>query len=165
MRASASRKEGAVMTRMALAFVFAAETCALLARPAAAAPKKSPPEYRVAVAGHVTAVSGVLDGTLTFDHEVQVPGAALPAGTYRFTLVPPTAMRVTDEDGTKVYATFETTPIVRELTTSHAHVRFERMPDGATRLVGLYAEGASNGYSPLYETPNNSGAPVATAGS
>ena len=153
------------MTRMALAFVFAAEACALLAQPAAAAPKNSSSDYRVAVAGHVTAVSGVIDGTLTFDHEVQVPGAALPAGTYRFTLVPPTTMRVTNEDGTKVYATFDTTPIVRQLTTSHAHVQFERMPDGATRLVGLYAEGSANGYSPLYETPNDAGAPVATAGS
>jgi len=153
------------MTRFVLAFVFAAETCALLAQPAAAASKKSSSDDRVAVAGHVTAESGVLDGTLTFDHEVQVPGAALPAGTYRFTLVPPTAMRVTNEDGTKVYAMFDTTPIDRELTTSHAHVRFERMPDGATRVVGLYAEGSANGYSPLYKNPNHTGAPIGTAGS
>jgi len=149
---------------MALAFVFAAETCALLARPAAAAPKKSPPEYRVAVAGHVTAVSGVLDGTLTFDHEVRVPGATLPAGTYRFTLIPPTTIRVTSEDGTNLYATFDTTPIARELTTTHAHVRFERMPDGTTRLVGLFAEGSSSGYSPQYENPKR-GVPVPTSGS
>jgi hypothetical protein len=152
------------MTRIALAFVFAAATCAALAQPAAADSKKMSADYRVAVAGHVTAVSGVLDGTLTFDHEVQVPGATLPAGTYRFTLIPPTTMRVTSEDGANVYATFDTTPIARELTTTHAHVRFERMPDGATRLVGLFAEGSSSGYSPLYETPKH-GAPIATAGS
>lgn len=151
--------------RIALAFVCAVETCAVLAQPVAADSKKSSPDYRVAVAGHVTAVSGVLDGTLTFDHEVQVPGAALRAGTYRFTLVPPTAMRVTNEDGTNVYATFDTTPIARELTTTHAHVQLERMPDGTTRLVGLYAEGSSNGYSPLYEPLNQAGTPIGTAGS
>lgn len=151
--------------KIALAFVVAVETCAVLAQPAVAESKESSPDYRVAVAGHVTAASGVLDGTLTFDHEVQIPGAMLPAGTYRFTLVPPTAMRVTSEDGTNVYATFDTTPIARELPTRHAHIQFERMPDGTTRLVGLYAEGASNGYSPLYDTPNQAGAPIGTAGS
>jgi hypothetical protein len=153
------------MTRIALALVAAAGVCAAHVQPAAASTKKSSSNGRVAVEGHVTAVSGVLDGTLTFDREVQVPGATLPAGRYRFTLVPPTAMRVTNEDGTKVYATFDTTPIARELTTTHAHVRFERMPDGTTRLVGLYAEGASSGYSPLYKTHKQAGAPIATAGS
>ena len=151
--------------RIALAFVCAVETCVVLARPVAAASKDSSPDYRVAVQGHVTAVSGVLDGTLTFDHEVQVPGATLPAGTYRFTLVPPTAMRVTNPDGTNVYATFDTTPIARELTTTHAHVQFERMPDGSTRLVALYAEGSSNGYSPQYETSTQAGVPTDAAGS
>ena len=150
--------------RIALAFVCAVETCVVLARPVAAVSKDSSPDYRVAVQGHVTAVSGVLDGTLTFDHEVQVPGATLPAGTYRFTLVPPTAMRVTNEDGTSVYAAFDTTPVARELTTTHAHVQFERMPDGTTRLVGLYAEGSSNGYSPQYDTSTQAGA-TAAAGS
>ena len=121
--------------RIALAFVCAVETCVVLARPVAAASKESSPDYRVAVAGHVTAESGVLDGTLTFDHEVQVPGAALPAGTYRFTLVPPTAMRVTNEDGTKVYAMFDTTPIDRELTTSHAHVSAANTKARTNRVI------------------------------
>ena len=151
------------MTKIALAFVFAAGTCAALAQPAAADSKQPPAGNRVAVGGHVTAVDGVFSGTLTFDREVHVPGATLPAGTYRFTLVPPTAMRVTDEDGTDVYATFDTTPIARELSTTHAHVRFERMSDGTTRLVALYAEGSSNGYSPLYN-PLKQAAPIGTAG-
>ena len=34
---------------------------------------------------------------MTFDHDVQVPGAVLPAGTYLFTQTSPTTMRVTNE--------------------------------------------------------------------
>jgi hypothetical protein len=89
----------------------------------------------------------------------------LPAGTYVFSLVSPTLMRVTTEDGLKVLATFYTTSVSRTQNIDHAQVRFERMPGGATRLIALYVDGASTGFAPMFRKHSNeAGAPIATTG-
>ncbi|HUK35277.1 MAG TPA: hypothetical protein VLV86_15280 [Vicinamibacterales bacterium] len=138
---------------------------AALARPAVAQSKKPSTKYYVTVEGHVTPSSAALEATLTFSGEVQVPGARLPIGTYLFTLVSPTTMRVSTQDGGKVYATFYIVPATRVQNTKGAQIRFERMGDGTTRLIALYPDGATNGYSPLYTKPYvDAGTAVPTAG-
>lgn len=124
-------------------------------------------KYFVTVDGHMAPVAGTssLETTLTFSHDVQVPGTTLAAGTYLFTLISPTTMRITSEDRKKVYTTFTTMPTSRSQVISHPQIRFERMPDGATRLIGLYPDGASTGYAPLYKkTHKEPGAPIPTTG-
>ena len=123
-------------------------------------------EVYVDIDGYVGPVSSSpLEATLTFSHDVQVPGVTLKAGSYVFTLISPTTMRITNEERSKVYTTFSTMPASRALTTSHAQVRFERMPDGTTRLVGLYPDDAASGYAPIYrKTHKAPGAPIATSG-
>jgi hypothetical protein len=148
-------------------------TLALIAAAICAAPvsaqtasKAASTKYYVDIDGHMAPVSGSsLEATLTFSHDVQVPGATLKAGSYLFTLISPTTMRITNEDRSKVYTTFATMPASRAVTTSHPQVRFERMPDGTTRLIGLYPDDASSGYAPIYrKTHKAPGAPIATSG-
>ena len=134
---------------------------------AQAAPKKTPSKYFVDIEGHIAPVSTAnLEATLTFSHDVHVPGATLPAGTYLFVMTSPNTMRITSEDRSKVYAMFLTLPASRPASNiKHAQVRFERMPDGSTRLIGLYPDGSSSGYAPTFKTTRQlPGAPIATSG-
>jgi len=151
------------VNKIALALA-AAGLGAGLAQPAHAASNKPSTKYYVTVQGRVTPTSAALEATLTFSGEVLVPGAKLPAGTYLFTLVTPTTMRVTSEDGAVVYATFYVAKATRIQSTKRAQVRFERMGDGTTRLIALYADDSTKGYSPLYTKPRaEAGDPVPTA--
>ena len=127
------------MKTLAFALITAA-VCIGFGQPAGAASTTSPTKYFVTVQGHLAPVTGSPEATMTFSHEVQIPGATLPAGTYLFSLVTPTTMRVMTEDGRKVLATFYTTSVTRTQNIDHAQVRFERMPGGTTRTttpVGL----------------------------
>jgi len=156
------------MTRIAVAFVAAAGFCAALTPPAACAQDQPPPtKYLVSAQGHIAPISpeGLFEATLTFDHEVQVPGASLPAGTYQFTQSSPTTMLVTNEDRTKTCASFSTTEAPRVDGTTSAQLKFQRMPDGSTRLIALFPSGGANGYSPVFKKKHHAaGAPAATSG-
>jgi len=150
------------MKTIALALITAA-VCIGVGQPASAASTTSPTKYYVTVKGHLAPVTGSPEATMTFSHEVQIPGATLPAGTYLFSLVTPTTMRVMTEDGRKVLATFYTTSVTRTHNIDHAQVRFERMPGGTTRLIAVYPDGASTGYAPMFRS-REAGAPIATSG-
>lgn len=146
--------------------LFAAVLCAGAAHAADTASKTPSAKYYVTVDGHIAPVNGnSLEATLTFSHDIQVPGATLPAGTYLFTLVSSNTMRITSEDRSKLYTTFSTTPVSRARRVNRAQLRFERMPDGSTRLIGLYPDGSSSGYAPMFrKSQKQPGAPIATSG-
>jgi hypothetical protein len=165
MRATAHRKEGAGMTRIAVA-VAAAGFCAALAQPAAAQDQTLAKKL-VSAQGHIAPNSpdGAFEATLTFDREVQVPGASLPPGTYQFTQTSATTMAVTNEDRTKTYASFSTVEAPRSDGTTSAQLKFERLPNGTTRLIALYPAGGASGYSPVFKKSHHgAGEPAATSG-
>ena len=154
------------MIRIALA-VCIVGLGAAVAQPAAAAQKdSSSAKSLVAVEGHMSPIGSGLEATLTFSNDVQVPGATLPAGTYLFTLVDATTMRVVSPDGAKVWATFPIVQVTLDQTTAHGQLRFERLRDGTTRLLALYPKDSNNGYTLIFKkTHKSAAAPVPTTGS
>jgi len=126
-----------------------------------------PAKYFVDVKGHMAQMTAALDATLTFDKPVQIPKAILPAGTYLFTLISPSTFRVTNEEGTHVFAVFNTMGASRlSETTTRAQLRFENSASGEPpRLIGLFPEGSTTGFSPLYsKKQREANAPIATGG-
>ena len=71
---------------------------------------------------------------LTFSGPVQVPGAILNAGTYRFRMANPETSRnivqVMNHDGSFVYAMFYTVPDMRTETTDNPVVTYKRNAGG-----------------------------------
>ena len=155
------------MKTIALSLLLAAASAGF-APQAQAQAKPASTKFYVTVKGHLTSASGVMlpSATLTFNKPFQVPRVNLPAGSYLFTMVSPNTMRVSSEDGEKIYATFTTSPSTRSHDLEHAQVRFERVNNGAAiRLIGVYMEGSSDGYAPLYsKSHKQADAPVATSG-
>ena len=137
-----------------------------LAPSAAQAQTAKPAKYYVDVKGNIAPVTGSMEATLTFDKPVQIPKAILPAGTYVFSLITPTTMRVTDEEGSKVFATFTTMAATRTGPVKRAQLRFEDTGAGnPPRLIGVFADGSTSGYQPLYsKKQREANAPVATGG-
>jgi len=93
---------------------------------------------------------------LTFSGPVQVPGAMLSAGTYRFRLANPTASRnivqVLSHDGSSVYAMFYTMPDMRSKVTGEAVVTFKETPAGVPPVIrSLFYENESSGYEFVYQ--------------
>lgn len=76
---------------------------------------------------------------LTFTAPVQVPGATLGAGTYRFHLTNPSTSRnvlqVLSQDGSVVYAMFHTIPDSRVWLTDDPIVTFRETPAGVPPAV------------------------------
>jgi hypothetical protein len=92
---------------------------------------------------------------LTFNAPVQVPGATLAAGTYRFHLTNPDTSRnvlqVLSNDGTIVYAMFHTIPDLRTTLTDEATVTFRETPAGVPLAVrSLFYGGEYRGYEFVY---------------
>jgi LPXTG-motif cell wall-anchored protein len=92
---------------------------------------------------------------LTFSGPVQVPGAILDAGTYRFRLANPDTSRnilqVLSNDGYSVYATFHTTPDWRMETTNHPTVTFRETPAGLPAAVkSVFWADEHNGFAFVY---------------
>jgi hypothetical protein len=130
-----------------------------------------PTKYFVDVKGNMAQMTGALDATLTFDKPVQIPKAILPAGTYLFTLITPSTMRVTNEDGTHVFAVFNMMGASRlnerhESALLRAQLRFEDTGAGQPpRLIGLFPDGSTSGWAPLYsKKQREANAPIATGG-
>ena len=126
-----------------------------------------PEKYYVDVKGHIAPISGPMEATLTFDKPVQIPKAILPAGTYLFTLITPTTMRVSDEEGSKIFAVFSTMGASRAPTDiTRAQLRFETSGAGQPpRLIGVFPDGSMSGYQPLYsKKQREANAPIATGG-
>ena len=74
---------------------------------------QQPLEYKVTVMGE--AVKGsASDHFLTFSSPFQIPEVTLPAGTYVFTVVAPSVVRVSSPDRSQQYAMFFTAPARQE---------------------------------------------------
>jgi hypothetical protein len=92
---------------------------------------------------------------LTFSGRVQVPGAKLDPGTYRFRLANDTTSRnviqVLSHDGRSVYAMFHTIPDMRMNVTNESTVTFRETPAGVPPAVKtLFYGGEHSGYEFVY---------------
>jgi len=92
---------------------------------------------------------------LTFSGNVQIPGAKLSAGTYRFRLTNPNTarnvMQVLSRDGGVVYSQFLTIPDSRTTVTSESTVTFRETPAGVPPAVkSLFYGGERSGYAFVY---------------
>jgi hypothetical protein len=92
---------------------------------------------------------------LTFTAPVQIPGATLSAGTYRFHLTNPETSRnvlqVLSEDGSIVYSMFHTIPDSRMSLTEDTVVTFRETPAGVPPAVrSLFYGGEHRGYECVY---------------
>ena len=101
---------------------------------------------------------------LTFSGSVQIPGVTLDAGTYRFRLGDPDSSRhvvqVLSNDGSTVYAMFNTIPENRVTVTREATVTFRETPAGVPPAVkSLFYGGEHRGYQFVYPR----GGPIVTA--
>src|SRR5262245_38654390 len=90
----------------------AAISLALFASMVVPAAAQQPLEYRVTVQGEQPKGSAN-DHFMTFDAPFQIPDVSLPAGTYVFTIVAPSVIRVTSTDRSQHYGMFFATPINR----------------------------------------------------
>lgn len=92
---------------------------------------------------------------LTFSAPVQIPGVTLSAGTYRFRLTNPDTSRnvlqVLSNDGSVVYAMFNTIPDRRSVVTEESTVSFRETPEGVPPAVkSLFYGGEYSGYEFVY---------------
>jgi membrane anchored protein len=92
---------------------------------------------------------------LTFTAPVQIPGATLNAGTYRFHLTNPDTSRnvlqVLSDDGSVVYAMFHTISDSRVAVTEDPFVTFRETPVGVPPAVkSLFYGGEHRGYEFVY---------------
>jgi hypothetical protein len=92
---------------------------------------------------------------MTFTGTVQVPGATLAPGTYRFHLANPESSRnvlqVLSDDGSIVYAMFHTIPDSRVEITDEPTVTFKETPLGVPPAVkSLFYGGEHRGYEFVY---------------
>jgi len=92
---------------------------------------------------------------LTFNAPVQVPGATLKAGTYRFLLTNPdtsfNVLRVLSKDGSVVYAMFHTIADSRVALTEKPFVTFRETPVGVPPAVkSLFYGNEYHGYEFMY---------------
>lgn len=101
--------------------------------------------------------SGPLDKTayLTFSGPVQIPGATLNAGRYRFRLTNPNSsrnvMQVLSDDGSVTHSMFNTKQDHRRVTTLDPVVTFRETSAGATPSIKtLFYGGEYKGYELMY---------------
>jgi hypothetical protein len=92
---------------------------------------------------------------MTFSKSVQIPGAVLEAGTYRFRLADPTSgrqvMQVLSNDGAIVYSMFYTREDRRNKATDTPTVTFRETPAGVPPAVrSLFHSGETRGYEFVY---------------
>ncbi len=92
---------------------------------------------------------------LTFSWPVQIPGATLNAGTYRFHLTDPATSRsvvqVLSNDGAIVYGMFQTMPDSRTVVTHEATVSFRETPAGVPPAIkSIFYGGEHRGYEFMY---------------
>jgi hypothetical protein len=92
---------------------------------------------------------------MTFSKSVQIPGAVLDAGTYRFRLADATSsrqvMQVLSNDGSIVYSMFYTRLDWRNKVTDKTTVTFRETPVGVPPAVrSLFYGGESRGYEFVY---------------
>lgn len=102
----------------------------------------------------------------TFSAPVEIPGAALPAGTYMFKLVDTLGdrniVRVLSQDGTKVYSTFFTVRDDRVTPADEPIVTFAETPSGSPEAIrAWFYPGDLSGHEFVY--PKNQAQKIASA--
>jgi hypothetical protein len=123
---------------------------ALLAFIAAPAAAQQPLEYKVTVQGEIVKGSAA-DHFLTFSAPFQLPDVTLPAGTYVFTVVAPSIVRVSSPDRAHYYAMFFTAPIPQEEATGEYEMVFARTIDTAPqRVTKWFLPYRTSGFEFLY---------------
>jgi hypothetical protein len=94
---------------------------------------------------------------MTFNQQVDIPGHALPAGTYMFKV----ADNVTDQNmvqifnanGTKLYATVQTIPTIRQNATSNTAITLAEQKSGEPdALLKWFYPGRLTGHQFVYPT-------------
>ena len=115
--------------------------------PAAA---QQPLEYNVEVRGE-TVKGSPGDHYLTFSAPIQLPEVSLPAGTYVFTIVAPSVVRVSSADRAHAYATFFTAPVPQDKAGEDYEMIFTRVDDRSPqRIVKWFLPHRSTGLEFLY---------------
>ena len=93
---------------------------------------------------------------LTFSAPVRVPGAILPAGTYRFELLDPSSsadvVKITDRQTAKVYALTPAIPTIRPDRTEDVVLLFTATDTGSMPAIrGWFPPGRRHGYLLVYD--------------
>ena len=123
---------------------------ALLALTAASAVAQQPLEYNVTVVGE-PARGSANDHFLTFSGPFQIPEVTLPAGTYVFTIVAPSVVRVSSADRSQQYGTFFTMPIKQVEPRDQYEVVFERTGEAVPpRIAKWFLPNRTNGFEMSY---------------
>jgi hypothetical protein len=123
---------------------------ALLALTAIPAAAQEPQEYKVTVLGEMPRGS-TNDHFLTFSGPFQIPEVTLPAGTYVFTIVAPSVVRVSSADRSQYYATFFTIPVMQLDPGDQYSVVLARIADGsAPRITKWFLPNQEAGYEFRY---------------
>ncbi len=135
-------------------FVYGIVVTAMLAVGTPAAPQDSGPFDKTAY--------------LTFSAPVQVPGATLSAGRYRFRLTNPASSRnvlqVLSDDGSVTYGMFNTTQDHRRVRTLDPIVTFRETPAGVPPAIkSLFYGGEYTGTSSCIQTASKVDCGVASS--
>ena len=123
---------------------------ALLALTVFSAAAQEPLEYKVTVLGE-TARGSASDHFLTFNGPFQIPDVTLPAGTYVFTIVAPSVVRVSNLDRSQHYAMFFTMPVAQVEAGDQYEVVLTRTADESPqRIAKWFLPNQSAGFEFLY---------------
>src|ERR1700730_9123020 len=91
---------------------------------------------------------------ITFNQAIEIPGQILPPGTYLFKLADPNNLdlvRIFNSDGTRLYATLQTTTTERNKLTGDTVVVFAEQPEGKPEtLVKWFYPGSPAGHELVY---------------
>jgi hypothetical protein len=128
----------------------AATVGVLILLTALSADAQQPLEYKVTVMGE--AVKGsASDHFLTFSGPFQIPEVTLPAGTYVFTFVAPSVVRVSSPDRSQQYATFFTMPVEQVEPEDQYRMVFARTGEAVPpRIAKWFLPNRTAGFEVLY---------------
>ena len=91
---------------------------------------------------------------ITFSQAIEIPGQILPAGTYLLKLADPNdldVVRIFNSEGTRLYATLQTTTAERAKPTGDTVVVLAEQPDGRPEtLLKWFYPGNTSGHELVY---------------
>lgn len=122
----------------------------LIAFGAVSAAAQQPVEYNVTVTGDV-AKGSANDHFLTFSGPFQIPEVTLPAGSYVFTVVEGSIVRVSSPDRSQMYAMFFTSPVAQQEPGDQYEMVFARPNASApVRIAKWFLPNKTGGFEFLY---------------
>jgi hypothetical protein len=116
-------------------------------------------QYTVVVTGDI--VKGAPgDHFLTLDEPMRLPDATLPAGTYIFTMLGSSAVRVSTADRSQQLATFVTIPVVRRDAAPRHEITLQRpAANSQRRMTQLFLPHQTVGLEFVYDSEEMRGEP------